>query len=128
LDTRTKIIDAATAEAAIRSLRAGGARVAAVTGYFDVLLAGKVRDLHRVSDGPKLFAFVVTPADAVLPLRARAELAAALSAVDYVIPMGDAEETDIVRLFRPAEIIDCRDAEREAMRELIRHVHRRHAG
>ena len=81
LDTRTKIVS--EEEAA----RLTGARDAVwVSGHFDPLLAAHAKLLRqRATPGTLLIAVVTNPTSPLLPLRARAELVAALSAVDYVV-------------------------------------------
>jgi hypothetical protein len=81
LDTRTKIIsfDEAAGIACER-----GARW--VAGEFDPLLAEHARRLRGlVEEGKALIVVVTDPADPLLPLRARAELVAALADVSYVV-------------------------------------------
>jgi bifunctional ADP-heptose synthase (sugar kinase/adenylyltransferase) len=97
-----------------------------VTGPFDPLLAGHTRRLSRVQDGPgALIVVVTTSGEQVLPVRARAELVAALSAVDYVvIPEDDDVENLLSRL--PAVEVVREEAAHEALRQdLIRHVRTR---
>jgi hypothetical protein len=79
MDTRTKIIDAAQA----RLIASQGATV--VSGYFDPLVASHAERLAELKneDAP-LLVLIATPADAILPARARAELVAGLAVVDYV--------------------------------------------
>jgi hypothetical protein len=70
-------------------------------------------------------AAVIDPPDPLLAARARAELAAALRAVDYVILLGPADLDGAVRELRPDEVIRAEASDRERARELIEHVHRR---
>lgn len=83
MDTREKIIDALR----LRELSANGRRVLNVSGHFDVLTAAQVRRLREIREanpGAKIAVVVTDPAEPLLPARARAELVAALDAVDYV--------------------------------------------
>src|SRR5579864_1425611 len=84
MDTRTKIIDAARA----RLIASQGAIV--VSGYFDPLVASHAERLAELKneDAP-LLVLIATPADAILPPRARAELVAGLAVVDYVCETAD---------------------------------------
>lgn len=119
MDTRGKIVDLERARALARG---GGLR--AVAGYFDVLLAGHARALAGLrKPGVKLLAIVADPPDPVLPAAARAELAASLAAVDYVVcdPAGA-----VLSLFPDAVRLETADLERR--RELIARVQGRHAG
>ncbi len=79
MDTREKIIDAAQAA----GVAADGATV--VSGYFDPLIAAHAERLAALkTDGAKLLVLIATPAEAILPAAARAELVAGLRDVDYV--------------------------------------------
>jgi bifunctional ADP-heptose synthase (sugar kinase/adenylyltransferase) len=110
LDTRRKIID--TAEA--RRQAAAGAQV--VSGYFDPLTAAHARRLAELKrEGARLLIAIAMPADVILPARARAELVAALAAVDYV--------TESVDGLDPAVRLEAEDEARRAA--LIRHVNAR---
>jgi bifunctional ADP-heptose synthase (sugar kinase/adenylyltransferase) len=85
LDTRNKIIGAGQAAALLREERAH----AVVIGYFDPLLAAHARRLAEIRPAHGgLIAVIDDPPDPVLSLHARAELVAALAAVDFVV-MGD---------------------------------------
>jgi hypothetical protein len=84
VDTRTKIIDAAQA----RLLAGQGATV--VSGYFDPLIASHAERLAELKrERVPLLILISTPADAILPARARAELVAGLAVVDYVCETAD---------------------------------------
>jgi bifunctional ADP-heptose synthase (sugar kinase/adenylyltransferase) len=81
LDTRSKIV---TSEAAREKL--GGRPAVWVSGCFDPLLAQHVRWLRGcAAPGQLLVVEVANPARPYLAQRARAELVAALSMVDYVV-------------------------------------------
>ncbi|MBV8820267.1 MAG: hypothetical protein JO022_18040 [Acidobacteriaceae bacterium] len=85
LDTRSKIITEQKAAALVQNRP-----VKLVSGHFDPLLPQHVRELRRAAAADELLIVTVTnPPDPLLPPRARAELVAALAAVDYVI-MSDA--------------------------------------
>ncbi len=120
VDTRAKIVDAARAA----ELRAAHPEMRVVTGYFDVLVASQVRTLQRLpSEGERLLmAVVVSPAAPILNARARAELAASLAVIDYVL-LVEAAGPDWLKTAISLE------AEHEADRQdLIAHVHRRQTG
>jgi bifunctional ADP-heptose synthase (sugar kinase/adenylyltransferase) len=86
LDTRSKIISAEEAH-----LRLGDKPAQWVTGHFDPLLAEHVRWLRECSARDQLLVVAITnPARPLLAQRARAELAAALAMVDYVVMKNDA--------------------------------------
>jgi bifunctional ADP-heptose synthase (sugar kinase/adenylyltransferase) len=62
-----------------------------LSGHFDPLLAEHVRRLAKAREPGRLFVVEVTnPAQPLLAQRARAELVAALSMVDYVV-LGDGD-------------------------------------
>lgn len=82
MDTREKIIDADQAA------RIAGSGAVVVSGYFDPLVASHAERLAALkADGAKLLVLIATPANAILPAGARAELVAGLRAVDYVAEM-----------------------------------------
>jgi len=81
LDTRSKIIPIEQARE-----RLGDKPASWVAGHFDPLLAEHVRRLRdHVTPGRLLIVEVTNPAQPLLPQRARAELVAALTMVDYVV-------------------------------------------
>ena len=97
-----------------------------VTGYFDVLRAGHARDLEQARHDARaatLLAIVMPLPAALLPQRARAELVAALRAVDYVV-LADAEDVErLVASLQPARLLRMEEADdRRArqLRELVR--------
>jgi bifunctional ADP-heptose synthase (sugar kinase/adenylyltransferase) len=121
MDTRAKIIDLATAA----RLRSPGARLKLVAGYFDVLTPALVRRLRSLSDGARLIAVVLDPPKPLLPSQARAELAAALSMIDYVLsPQGQSLEKAIEEI-RPDEVVREDLADGKRSQALIEHVHQR---
>jgi bifunctional ADP-heptose synthase (sugar kinase/adenylyltransferase) len=110
MDTREKIIDAARAA----RIAADGAMV--VSGYFDPLIASHAERLAKLKpNGAKLLVLVATPANAILPAPARAELVAGLRAVDYVAELTDG--------LTPQIRLEQEDQERYQM--LLEHVHLR---
>ena len=118
MDTRKKIIEAPWPEF-VRPL-------AVVTGSFDVLRVEHARDLEHARDDARaatLLAIVLPDPAALLPQRARAELVAALRAVDYVV-VADAEDVEgIVRSLQPAELFRLEGADEgraHQLRELVR--------
>jgi bifunctional ADP-heptose synthase (sugar kinase/adenylyltransferase) len=87
LDTRTKIIPLHELQERLRSHAARW-----VSGYFDPLLAEHVRRLAKAREPGQLLVVEVTnPPQQLLAQRARAELVAALSMVDYVV-LGEGSE------------------------------------
>ena len=111
LDTREKIVSFDEAQQ-----RAGGKPVRWVSGYFDPLLAEQARRLAQLrTPGRRLGVVIRNPSRALLPARARAELVAALSAVDFVVlEAGAIAAEDLNDLF--------------VTRQFSAHVRRRHQG
>jgi bifunctional ADP-heptose synthase (sugar kinase/adenylyltransferase) len=110
MDTRNKILDATQAA----QIAASGATV--VSGYFDPLVASHAERLAALKPaGAKLLVLIATPADAILPAAARAQLVAGLRAVDYVAEFADG--------LTPQIHLEQEDAERFAA--LLAHVHAR---
>jgi bifunctional ADP-heptose synthase (sugar kinase/adenylyltransferase) len=118
LDTRTKIIDIDRA-----AQLAGPVKL--VAGYFDVLTPDHAVRLGELKDGAILVAMVLDPPSPLLSSNARAELAAALSAVDYVVPINGASLEAAVERIRPAQVVREEDADLRRARNLIEHVLRR---
>jgi bifunctional ADP-heptose synthase (sugar kinase/adenylyltransferase) len=120
LDTRSKILSPAGA---------GGLSgpLVCVTGYFDLLLAEHARELSEVrkrTPDCRLLVIVLPHPGELHPIDARAELAAALRMVDYVVIADrDPVEVFITRL-RPVEVVRLETAEAGRTRRLIDHVHR----
>ena len=108
MDTRSKIVTLEQAQE-----RAGNRPTRWVSGHFDPLLAEHVRHLRQsTSPGHLLIVKVTNPAQPLLSQRARAELVAALSMVDYVV-LGDGE---------------LHSADASITERFVEHVLRRHRG
>ena len=97
LDTRTKIVPLDGIEEQLQ-----GREATWITGHFDPLLSEHVRRLTKTLEpGRLLVVEVANPAQPLLGQRARAELVAALSVVDFVV-MGDGDgamDAEITRRF-----------------------------
>ena len=124
MDTRAKIIDLASAA----RLRRLGGRLKVVTGYFDVLTPDLVRRLRSLSDGGRLIAVVLDPPNPLLPSRARAELAASLSMIDYVLLLPDVGLERALEEIRPDAVVREDIAAGKRSHALIEHVHQRQRG
>lgn len=89
MDTRTKITGT--------SFSLSHPNIRVVTGHFDPLLPEHARRLQSLAQPEQLLIVVITnPPSPLLPQKARAELVAALAAVDYVIigeTVDDAQNT-----------------------------------
>ena len=97
LDTRSKIIP-------LHEIgeRLQGRAAQWISGHFDPLLAEHVGRLRQAREPGSLLVIEVTdPARPLLPQRARAELVAALSMVDYVVcgDGGSATDADLTERF-----------------------------
>jgi bifunctional ADP-heptose synthase (sugar kinase/adenylyltransferase) len=124
MDTRVKIIDLASAA----RLRRAGVRLKLVAGYFDVLTPDLVSRLRSLADGGMLMAVVADPPNPLLPARARAELAAALSVIDYVLLLPDVGLEKVLQEIRPDEVVREDMADGKRSQALIEHVHQRQRG
>jgi hypothetical protein len=124
MDTRGKIIDLASAA----RLRRPGTQLKLVAGYFDVLTPDLVSRLGSLSDGGRLIAVVLDPPNPLLPSRARAELAAALSVIDYVLLLPEVGLEKALDQIQPDEVIREDMADRKRSQALIEHVHQRQRG
>jgi len=128
VDTRTKIL---TPQAA-RELQLP--RLVVVTGYFDLLRAAHVCDLEAVrcrTAAGAMLAIVLPWDQAVLGQRARAEMAAALRVLDYVV-IPDENDVEggvsaLLAALHPIEVVRLEMADARRNRELIEHVQQRHS-
>ena len=118
MDTRNKIVSCRALPDLLTD------PVTLVTGYFDILRASHIRALGQLRS--RRLAVAVRPDPcAVLPLRARAGVVAALRMVDYVVTADDRELETLVRALRPAEVVHLDDADRERAAALKQNVHSR---
>ena len=126
LDTREKIIDIPNVLAISENWHKTGVRWKLVTGYFDVLTPDHVRSLQASAKGGPLIAAVLDQPDSLLPQRARAELAAALRVIDYVLLLQDTEHLEgVIQKLQPPELIRAEKSDQRRSQALIEHVHQR---
>jgi hypothetical protein len=125
MDTRNKIINLGQASRIAADLRDQGVRWKVVTSYFDVLTVDLVRRLRELSRGETIVAIVLDPPEPLLGPRARAELAAGLSMIDYVLPLQGAGLDHALEELRPDTIVREETADRRRQAALMEHVHRR---
>ena len=121
MDTRSKILTPVAAHLLPPPL-------AVATGYFEIPRAGLVRELRDAREqaaGAALVAVVLPLADAAQDQRARAELAAALRLVDYVVMADEADPRALIDSLRPAALARLEVAEERRARELKERVRRR---
>jgi bifunctional ADP-heptose synthase (sugar kinase/adenylyltransferase) len=120
MDTRDKIV---TPEA----LPALGLNAPAVaTGYFDVLGPEHVAELEALAGAGPLVVVVLPLDGELLAERTRAELVAALRAVDYVVAAKDPDPSGLLDLLRPSRVARLETADLRRRHELIEDVRRRH--
>ena len=124
IDTRRKIVTPAYAVETALDLRRRGTPVTAVIGLFDVLQGELVSRTSALAGAGVLMVLVVDDADAIVPLAARSELAAALRGVDYVVPIADAPA--LIALMHPARVVDYTQEDGAARSKLIANVRRKH--
>ena len=120
MDTRSKI--------SIGQVAGLARPVAAVTGYFDVLRTDDVRELEQIrSDAAakSLVAVVLPKAGEVLPQQARAELAAALRVIDYVVIADDSDPDTLLASLQPDTLVRLEAAHERRTRQLREHVRSR---
>jgi bifunctional ADP-heptose synthase (sugar kinase/adenylyltransferase) len=123
VDTRTKILT----PAAVASLDLPRP-VLLATGRFDILRVELARGLAaaRERSGARSLVAVVQPIEGeYAPLDARAEMAAALRMVDYVVIAQDGDVASLAASLQPVEMIHLEGAEAQRARQLIEHVRRR---
>jgi glycerol-3-phosphate cytidylyltransferase-like family protein len=131
VDTRQKIIPAEEAVAAARRLDASGRRLVVVIGHFDPLLCAHARALGQVRNGtgsPVVMVVLVPTEAPLLGERARAEMAAALDVVDYVVIMGRDNFGEFVDRLAAEQVILRQGEDENLKRSLIEYVQRRHSG
>ena len=125
-DTRHKIISPAQAGVLAAGARCGGSRTLAFVTHLEVLRASHVRELeHLAATTPgKLFVILTDPASPLAPLDTRAELAAALRVVDYVVPSPEGAATVLAVIQADATVHDEKE-DCGRTRQLIEHVRSR---
>jgi bifunctional ADP-heptose synthase (sugar kinase/adenylyltransferase) len=127
VDTRSKIITPEEAIGAAVRAREQGSAVALVTGYFDPLVAAHARRLEEIGAGDRTVIVVVnSPVKPVLPARARAELAAALRVVDYVVISEEPAPPTWMERLAPDAVFREEAADEVRTGDLIKHVQSRH--
>jgi hypothetical protein len=127
VDTRGKIVEPGAAAEAARERRRQGGEVAVATGWFALLDRATVRELASAKGGALLIAVVMTEPETALDARARAEMAAAVDVIDYVVIAGSGMPVErLLAVLEPHAVVRCEAAHRERMRRFIDHVHRRH--
>ena len=101
-----------------------------MSGQFDILGVEHVRGLSKLAAGTRPVIAVVLAhtagAPSVLSQQARAEMAAALRMVDFVLiagsPGGPGDLQELVNRLRPAEVVALEEAEARRKRRLIEQI------
>lgn len=122
MNTRDKILSLDQARAA-----AAGTPVTAFVSHMEVLRADHIRKLEEAakSGTGKLFLILTDPpAPPLTRLRDRAEVAAGLRMVDYVIP-SDGGAQPALDAIQPQRIVQDEAEDRGRTRQLIEHVRSR---
>jgi hypothetical protein len=121
-DTRSKIL---TLEQA-RSIAAGHRRRVAFVSHVEVLQAMHVRKLEELAAGGwgTLFVVLTEPESPLVPLDARAEVAAGLRVVDYVVPASGGVSAALAAIL-PDLTVEDEEEDRERTRSLVEHVRSR---
>jgi len=111
MNTRSKILSRADLQTRLAPHRADGKQIVLANGCFDILHAGHVRYLQGArGEGDVLVAAINSdasvcglkgPGRPILSAQARAELVAALAAVDYVVIFDEPDVRALLRDLRP---------------------------
>jgi len=127
VDTRNKIISLREAEEVAVREQNRGKRLVVDVGYYDPVIAEHARRLESLrGDECVLLAVVVDPPAPLLGTRARAELVAALRAVDYVAMTESQSLAEFLALLKGTTINRSEQTDLELRQRLIEHVHARH--
>lgn len=118
MDSRTKIVNLDDAKALLAE------SVVVVTGYFDPLVSAHAERLASL--GAPLLVLVGEGSEALLSLRARAELVAALRAVKAVVAVEGPLDGALATL-GVTEAVREESADEVRRTELIEHIRRRYA-
>jgi hypothetical protein len=126
LDTRHKIITLSQASALAEEARRSGTPPIAFVSHLEVLRAGHVRKLEEFAAAApaRLFLILTDPESPLVPIDARAELAAALRVVDYVIPSAGGAAPAVAAI-NPGLTVHDEEEDRVRTRQLIEHVRSR---
>jgi bifunctional ADP-heptose synthase (sugar kinase/adenylyltransferase) len=127
MDTRSKIITRPLPAELARRFAAGGGEIVAIRGRFELLQASVVRQIEQAGPAAGGTVVAVVAGDgpsnhSLLAERDRAQLVAALGAVDAVVICDEAETDALIAALRPAREIRLDES---AGSELIADVLRR---
>lgn len=125
-DTRGKILTLDQARTIAGDQRLSGQPPIAFVTHLNVPRASHVRKLEELAAGGtgKLFLILTDPEVPLASLTARAEVAAALRVVDYVVPSSEGAEPALAAI-NPGLTIRDEEEDRGRTRQLIDHVRSR---
>ena len=116
---REKIVDRATAVAKVTAARQAGKRVVFTNGCFDLMHVGHVRYLAAARDAGDLLVVAINadasvqrlkgPARPMVPEGARAEVLAALAAVDWVTIFEEDTPAEVIAALLPDVLVKGAD-------------------
>jgi len=116
---REKIVDRATAVAKVTAARRAGKRVVFTNGCFDLMHVGHVRYLAAARDAGDLLVVAINadasvqrlkgPERPLVPEAARAEVLAALAAVDLVTIFEEDTPAEVIAALRPDVLVKGAD-------------------
>jgi bifunctional ADP-heptose synthase (sugar kinase/adenylyltransferase) len=127
MDTRSKIITRPSAAELAERFPPGQREIVAIRGRFELLQASLIRQIEQAASGSGQTVFAILAGDgpsndSLLGERDRAQLLAALRAVDAVVICDQAETDALIAALRPARQIRLDES---AASELIADVLRR---
>ena len=127
MDTRSKIITRPTPAELAERFPPGQREIVAIRGRFELLQASLIRQIEQAASGSGQTVFAILAGDgpsndSLLAERDRAQLLAALRAVDAVVICDQAETDALIAALRPARQIRLDES---AVSELIADVLRR---
>ena len=131
LDTRHKIVTLDQARVLAEESRRSGSPLAAFVTHLEVLLPGHVRSLEELAaaHAGKLFVILTDPESPLAPLEARAQIAAGLRVVDYVVPSADGAGPALAAIHADLTVhgftVNNEEEDRGLTRQLIEHVRSR---
>lgn len=126
MDTRSKIITRPLPAELADQFSASDGEIVVIWGHFELLQASVVRQIEQAGSGTgaKVFAIVVGdgPSNpALLSQRDRAQLVAALRAVEAVVICDEAQADALIAALRPArEILLDESADRALIADVLR--------
>jgi D-beta-D-heptose 7-phosphate kinase/D-beta-D-heptose 1-phosphate adenosyltransferase len=116
---RDKVVDRATAAAKVAEARRAGKRVVFTNGCFDLMHVGHVRYLAAARDAGDLLVVAINddasvrrlkgPERPLVPETARAEVLAALAAVDYVTVFSEDSPAEVIAALLPDVLVKGAD-------------------